>query len=114
MIATAGALLLALAGISGGDDTPMQCDAGPVARELGGSDWMVLSCSDGRSMVVVSAQGNPAGPFVFFLKPLPDGAYAISGEGNGDKAASDAALEALTRYTTADLAALLAATKAAH
>lgn len=111
MIAAVVALLWT---ISVGDPAPVQCNVGPVARELGGSDWMVLSCSDGRSMVMVSAQGNPAGPFVFFLKPLPDGAYAISGEGNGDKAASDAALEVLTHYTTADFAALLAATKAAH
>ena len=111
MIAATAALLLA---ISGGDPAPMQCNVGPVARELGGSNWTVLSCSDGRSMVVVSAQGNPAGPFVFFLKPRPDGGYAISGEGNGDKAASDAALEALTHYTPDDFAALLAETKAAH
>lgn len=111
MIAKAIALLLA---ISVGDPAPMQCNVGPVASKLGGSDWMVLSCSDGRSMVVVSAQGNPAGPFVFFLKPLTDGGYTINGEGNGDKTVSDAALETLTHYTSADFAALLAQTKAAH
>jgi hypothetical protein len=61
-------------------------------------------------MVVVSAQGNPASPFYFFLKPAAD-TYTVMGEGNGDKKASDAAGAALSKMTPADFAELLAATK---
>jgi hypothetical protein len=62
-------------------------------------------------MVVVSAPGNPALPFYFLLKPN-GGSYAIEGEGNGDKKASDAAGDSLSKMTPAEFAALLAATKA--
>jgi hypothetical protein len=61
-------------------------------------------------MVIVSAQGNPASPFVFFLKP-DGGGYKVAGEGNGDKTASDAAGDDISKLTPADFATLLAATK---
>ncbi len=95
---------------------PLTCETGPVQRQFGGTDWLVYSCDDGRSMVVISASGNPASPFYFILTPL-DGAYKIYGEGNGSKAASDAAGGDLARLQQDDLAKLLAETKtqpAAH
>ncbi|HEU4961906.1 MAG TPA: hypothetical protein VFT56_16080 [Sphingomonas sp.] len=89
---------------------PMKCEVGPAHRTLGGTQWIVYSCDDQASMVVVSAQGNPASPFYFFLKPA-GGAYSVSGEGNGNKEASDAAGDALAKMTPAEFAALLAETK---
>lgn len=98
---------------AGSSASTMKCETGPVPRTFGGTRWVVYSCDDLASMVVISAQGNPASPFYFFLKPKPDaGNYTITGEGNGDKKASDAAGDALSKMTPADLAALLAATKA--
>jgi len=89
-----------------------QCEIGPVSREFGGTDWVVLSCDDHASMVVISDKGNPASPFVFYLLPQ-DGSYRVSGEGNGDKNASDAAGAELSKLSLSDLKALLAATEAA-
>jgi hypothetical protein len=88
---------------------PMKCESGPTSRTLGGSNWLVYSCDDQASMVVVSAQGNPASPFYFFLTPS-GGTYRIMGEGTGDKKASDAAGDALSKMNPADFTALLAAT----
>jgi hypothetical protein len=64
------------------------------------------------SLVIISAEGNPASPFVFYLRPTPQ-SYQIVGEGNGDKRASDAAGRDLTELRVAEIAALLAETKAA-
>jgi hypothetical protein len=89
---------------------PMKCETGPARRTFGGTQWIVYSCDDHTSMVVVSAEGNPASPFYFFLKPN-GGTYTVSGEGNGEKKASDAAGDALAKMTPAEFTTLLAATK---
>lgn len=78
----------------GAEPAPMKCDIGPIERDFGGSPWIVYSCEDGKSVVLVSGADNPAAPFVFIAHP--DGEhYRIHGEGNGDKAASDRAGDAL-------------------
>ncbi len=90
---------------------PMKCETGPVTRTFGGNSWLVYSCEDKATIVVISSQGNPATPFYFILNPKGSG-YAIYGEGNGDKAASDAAGDELTKLTPPDIAALIIATQA--
>jgi len=90
----------------------MKCETGPVNKTFGGTNWIVYSCDDRISMVVVSAEGNPASPFFFVLKPN-DGGYVIMGEGNGDRDASKAAVDALSKMTADELATLLADTKRA-
>ena len=87
----------------------MKCEAGPLNRTFGGTEWLVYGCDDGSSMVVVSAPGNPAMPFYFFIRPEA-GTYRIDGEGSGDKEASRTAGDSLSRLTPAELASLLAAT----
>ena len=89
----------------------MKCETGPVTRTFGGNLWLVYSCDDKATIVVISSQGNPATPFYFILNPKGSG-YAIYGEGNGDKAASDAAGGDLARLTPNDIAALIGATQA--
>ena len=83
--------LLSLAAVSVQADSPtpppMKCETGPVQRQFGGTDWLVYSCDDGHSMVVISSPGNPASPFYFVLTSR-EGTYKIYGEGNGSKAAS--------------------------
>ena len=90
--------------------TPLKCETGPANRQFGGTDWLVYSCDDGRSMVVISSSGNPASPFYFVLTPV-NGAYKIYGEGNGSQSASDAAGAELSHMKQEDLADLLAETK---
>ena len=90
----------------------MRCETGPVTKTFGATEWIVYSCDDGVSLVVVSAQGNPAFPFFFHLRPNAE-TYQVVGEGNGDPRASDAAGRDLTELRVAEIAALLAETKAA-
>jgi hypothetical protein len=78
---------------------PIACDVGPDKRTIGSSDWLVFACDDGASIVIVSAKGNPAGPFYFsFFKDLL-GELHLRGEGNGDKAASKPAFNELKSWT---------------
>ena len=78
---------------------PLKCEVGPVNKQFGGVQWLVYACDDNKSIVVVSAPGNPAMPFYFSIY-LDGEQYRVSGEGAGDAAASSAArkdIEAFTR-----------------
>ena len=99
------------AGASAQDqETPLQCDVGPLKMTFGGNPWLVYSCSDGKTLVVVSDGDNPASPFYFVLQPRGDH-YGMTGEGTGSKEASSAAFEDLKRLSADEIAAMLAATK---
>ncbi|MBB3170020.1 hypothetical protein [Simiduia aestuariiviva] len=75
----------------------MECKIGPLDMDIGGNKWQVYACSDEKSIIAVSAPGNPAMPFFFSVSPK-SGGYTVSGEGNGDKAASKSAYEELVKY----------------
>ena len=115
MIAAVLSLLLALA--SAATDAPerapeLDCSIGPVTKIYGGSDWRVYSCSDGQSVVAVTAEGSPAAPFYFMLQRTGD-KIRLYGEGVGTKSATQPAYEALSRLSAADIAALVIETRQA-
>ena len=85
----------------------LSCDVGPLHRNYGKTDWLVYSCDDTRSVVVVSAEGNPAIPFYFIVYVEPDGTMKLYGEGNGDKSASEATYDELKQLFQSDVAALV-------
>jgi hypothetical protein len=84
---------------------PLQCDVGPVTKMFGSVPWLVYSCNDASSVVLVSAPGSPAMPF-YFIFSLEGTAYRLRGEGTGSKAATDAALKDLRTLSTADIQGL--------
>ena len=90
----------------------LKCDIGPISRTFGGAEWIVYSCDDHASMVVLPKGANPPLQFHFFLSP-DAGAYKIVSQGDGDRKVIDPAKDELSKFTSADFAALLAATKAA-
>lgn len=87
------------------EPTPMKCESGPVHRVFGGTSWLVYGCDDGASVVIVSGPDSPASPF-YFLLAFSDGAYRITGEGNGDQAATGAAFEELKSLDRSAITAL--------
>lgn len=108
------ALLLLMLGISATcvaetETEPMNCDVGPIERSFGANEWIVYSCQDQQSIVVVSAPGSPAMPFYFMITPI-DGKYQLHGEGNGDKTATNAAYQDLKLLDEAAIAELISAT----
>jgi hypothetical protein len=88
-----------------GSAAPLKCDIGPATRTFGGAAWLVYSCNDPSTVIVVSAPGSPAAPFYFSLS-LENGSYRIRGEGTGAKSVTDAALLQLQSLSTTDIHAL--------
>ena len=84
---------------------PLNCDVGPVTKVFGSVPWLVYSCNDATSVVLVSAPGSPAMPF-YFIFSLEGSAYRLRGEGTGTKAATDAALKDLQALSASDILAL--------
>jgi len=65
-------LPLLLAVPASGETSPapqLNCNIGPVAKTYGRTQWLVYSCDDDRSVVIVSASGNPATPAYFMFSP---------------------------------------------
>lgn len=87
------------------------CEAGPAKRTYGGTAWLVYGCQDGVSLVFVTDTGSAAFPFMFLLY-RNNGAYALSGEGTGDRRATSAAYEDLKALQPVDIAQLLSETAA--
>jgi len=88
---------------------PLECHIGPIQTKLGGGDWQVSSCSDNHSLVFVTIKGNPAMPFMFFVKRNGE-VSKISGEGNGAKEYTSAAFEELKIMTEVHFDDLVKAT----
>jgi hypothetical protein len=108
--------MAAAAGSASGADRPSQrCDVGPLVKTFGKTDWLVYSCNNEKAegnamLVLVSAPGSPAMPFVFFYH-IKDGGYRLYGEGTGDKKATRAAVDELQQLTEDDIANLIAQTR---
>jgi hypothetical protein len=88
----------------------MQCKAGPLTIEVEGYDWLAYSCSDERTLVFFSAEGNPAMPYYFML--IPEGAnYRLLGEGTGDRSVTSLAAEVFGQFTLQEINELIEATQ---
>jgi hypothetical protein len=88
----------------------LKCDVGPVRKTYGMTQWLVYSCDDARTLVIVSDPESPAAPFYFTAYPK-DGGYQIEGEGTGRKELTDAALEELKRWSERDIKSLIEQTR---
>jgi len=88
----------------------MKCETGPAQKTYGSTPWLAYSCQDARSLVLVTAPGNPATPFYFFLRPS-DGGYRIEGEGSGNKDVTDRVAAELQRLSDTEIAALINETR---
>jgi hypothetical protein len=93
------------------EDASKKCDVGPVTRTYGNAPWLVYSCRDKRSVVLVSAPGNAASPAFFVFYPRGEG-YELRNQGSANQAISAAAYEELSRLTPKDIADLISATEA--
>ena len=83
----------------------LQCNLGPTTEQVGGGNWIVYGCADGKSVVVVAATPNPAAPFIFIVTPDGNGVQ-LHGEGTGPKSATDPAYEQLKSMSAQQLKAL--------
>jgi hypothetical protein len=79
----------------------LSCNIGPLNKTFGGSSWLVYSCSDDKTLVVVAAKGSAAAPFHFIFAP----------DATGYRKATDAAYKDLSAVSASDVRALIAQTK---
>ena len=89
----------------------LSCTIGPLQKTFGKTQWLVYGCNDGRSVVVITAPGNPAMPFYFFFVHGSAG-MELHGEGTGNKDLTDAAFSELRLLNEADVAVLFQQAKA--
>ena len=102
-------LNVALPSRAGAEDaatTSLKCEVGPLAKSYGGTNWLLYACDDGHSLVIVSAEGNPATPF-YFMFAWKNGAYRLHGEGTGDKKATQAAFDDLSKLDKSEIERLV-------
>lgn len=90
--------------------SPLKCSVGPITKIYGNNQWLVYSCNDEKSVVVVSGPNSSAAPFYFIFSPS-SGGYQLRGEGTGNKAATDAAYNELHNLSSKDVEALIVEAK---
>jgi hypothetical protein len=88
----------------------LSCKSGPLSKTFGNSSWLVFGCDDNRTAVVVAAPGNPASPFYFTLSVGNDG-YRLTGEGTGNRRATDPAYRELHALSPQQVLDLITQTK---
>lgn len=95
---------------AGAQTEPMDCRVGPVIKTFGGSKWVVHSCSDGRTVLLMAMEDSPAHPSVIKIAPSTKG-YTVDGRGKGDRQATNAAVDELGALSVADIQAMIAETE---
>jgi hypothetical protein len=114
LITTAMCLAMFASVCAHGDDSiaasPLTCSVGPVEQTYGNTKWLVYSCEDGRSVVIVSAPGSPANPFVFRFMARSDG-YVLQSKGTGERQYTAAAYGELKQLSVQEVAALVEMTR---
>ncbi len=89
-----------------------KCDVGPVIKTYGQGKWLVFSCDDDTTLLVLAAPDNPIKPFMFVLEPDSDGGYGVFFDDSlGKNDASAAALAQLKALSPQDIASLIKETK---
>lgn len=89
----------------------LTCKTGPVTQDFGGTHWVVYSCSDKQTVIIVAPPENPAAPQFFTVRPDGSGVLA-SGEGSGKQEYSSKAFAEVVKLKAADLANLIERTRA--
>jgi hypothetical protein len=95
---------------SGVEPTELVCDVGPITRVFGQSQWLVYSCDDRRTMIVLSAPGSAARSFYFVLYPAESG-YQLRGEGTGHQDITAAAFNDLKALSSEEIMSLIQETR---
>ena len=96
----------------GAEQSSGVCDVGPLNKTYGNTPWLVYSCTTDKNIVLVSAPSSPAMPFVFVFY-IKDGTYQLSGDGTGNKKATEAAFNELQQLAEPDITNLIMQTKQA-
>lgn len=84
----------------------LSCEAGPAERYFADVQWYVYACDDGASIVFVTGPKSPPDLSFVFIVAEENGAYTVHGEGNGDRALTKPAYDAITAMSGSDFRGL--------
>jgi hypothetical protein len=75
------------------------CTIGPAVRYFANEKWFAYACSDDTTMVLMAAPGNSMSPaiFTFSLKGVR---YHITGAGQANRSAAQAAFQEIRTIST--------------
>lgn len=90
--------------------THFVCDVGPVTKHLGRSDWQMLSCGDGRTLLFQSLPGKPPADFSIAIEK---DSIERGNESTENRDLNEAAIAELAAMSHEKLIALIAETEAA-
>lgn len=90
--------------------THFVCDRGPVTKHFGRSDWQVLSCGDGRTLLFQSLPGKPGADFSIAIEK---DSIERGSESMENRDLSEAAIRDLAALPREKLLALIRETEAA-
>ena len=90
--------------------THFVCDVGPVTKHFGRSDWQVLSCGDGRTLLFQSLPGKPRANFSI---AIAKDSVERGNESTENRDLNEAAITELGALSHDKLLALLHETKTA-
>ena len=82
------------------------CEIGPVERYFADVQWLVYACDDEETLVFVTGPASPSDLSFYFIVFKQDGAYKVYGKGNGDRALTKPAYDAISAMTQADFQSL--------
>jgi hypothetical protein len=106
LLALLSAITLIPIAATGAEQKSLNCNIGPARKTYGKTPWLVYSCNDNKTVVVVSDTGSPAMPF-YFTFYVKDGGYRLTGEGTGSKEATAAAFDELGKLSEPDIKKLI-------
>jgi hypothetical protein len=90
--------------------TLTNCGVGPITKVWGEVPWLVYSCDNERSIVIIAAPGSPAEPWVFTLDRGKNGIH-LDGDGASGKQGTAATYAELSKFSQHDFEKLIEETK---
>jgi len=90
--------------------TNIACKTGPVTRTFGGQSWLVYSCADRHSILVVSNHGDPPTSEYIMLSPVRDHVEVV-GEGWATGTGGNTAFAEMKDMSARQLGVLVAETR---
>src|SRR5688572_13357719 len=111
MLSPMSLLMLLVAAEQPPEHVRITCNDGPIERTFGGGPWKILSCSDGKTLVLTSANSTSTFPFRYIIT-FEKGRSLVDGRGQPGEGTDVArATEQLRQLNADEFAALIKATK---
>ena len=84
----------------------LECSLGPIERYYDAIQWYVFGCSDGQTIAFFTGPESPDDLNFYFIAFHDGEKYKVYGEGNGDRALTQPAYDAISNMRSEEYMAL--------